>query len=311
MHQKFCRSSLVLALATFFICILLIQFPDYASAEMHEHHHGNGEMHSPGTGPDVTVKLETTPQALTAGKPSHLILSFEDAAGKPVKGLTVTHERLLHVVIASRDFSVFAHIHAEDAGPITQEMRNNARYMVNYIFPKAGRYIVAVDSAVNGQPFSRHFIVKVAGSPGMTAPVWDFSKERVSGDYSVSLSSSPHPLKSGSVSVLNFVIRKNNRLVPDLEPYLAAAMHVSIISADLNNFIHAHGEPGEKASAEHNHNMNGEMDMSMHMSEAVPAHFGPAIHTEVVFPSKGRYVIFGETKHEGHVITLQFMVNVK
>ena len=48
---------------------------------------------------------------------------------------------------------------------------------------------------------------------------------------------------------LSYFFTKNGKPVDDLEPYIAAEMHVAIISTDLEQFIHEHGmSPGMKAT---------------------------------------------------------------
>ena len=47
--------------------------------------------------------------------PRRLTFTLRDYQGNPVQDLVLDHNRILHVVIASKDFSVFSHIHAEDS----------------------------------------------------------------------------------------------------------------------------------------------------------------------------------------------------
>jgi hypothetical protein len=265
---------------------------------MHEH-----QMHNMKE-PEVSVDIETTPSQLKAGGPAEILFTMKDAAGRPLRGLTVMHDRLMHVVIASADFSVFAHIHPEDFGPITEEMRKKAEYPVQFTFPKAGEYIIAVDSAVEDRHFSEHFTVEVTGKPKMGSYREDLSRERRFGDYQVALSSVPGKIVAGKEAVLKYTIKKDGEPVRDLEPYLAAPMHVAIISSDLDDFIHAHGEiPG---TAQGHHRMGHE---EMHMS--LPEKFGPELDVPVVFPGKGLYQIFSQVRHKGKVILLSFMIEVE
>jgi len=283
-----------------FCCCLAFAAAGKANAEMegmHEHQMQNMK------GPEVSVDIETTPSELKAGSRAEITFIMRDAEGKPLQGLTVMHDRLMHVVIASADFSVFAHIHPEDFGPITEEMRKKAEYPVQFTFPKAGEYIIAVDSAVGGRHFSDHFAVDVTGKPKMGAYVKDLSLEKKFGDLQVALSTVPEKIVAGKEAVLKYVIKKDGEPVQDLEPYLAAPMHVAVISADLEYFIHAHGEiPG---SAGGHHNMGHEMQMN------VPPKFGPELEVPVVFPEKGLYQIFSQVKHKGKVILLSFMLEVE
>jgi hypothetical protein len=272
--------------------------------DMHDHQHNNEGMHmnmatiAPG---NVMVNLETRPEKLTAGVPAEIIFSIRDNKGKPVQDLTITHERLLHVVIVSRDFTTFAHIHPENFGPITPEMKKKADYSVNYTFPVAGRYLIAIDSAVKGGHFSEQFRIDVSGGPHMGPLKEDFSTEKLFGDYDVTFSASPAHIAAGKETVLKYVIRKHGEPVKDLEPYLAAPMHLAIIKADFKNFIHAHGEISGGPS---HHEPMG------HIHGMVKEKFGPEIEAPVVFPVKGVYQVFSEIKHEGKVIPLSFMVKI-
>ncbi len=283
-----------------FVCRGSLSVEAHEMGEMHQHGAGQ-HAHSTGDA-DVVVNLETRPAEIQAGIPATIVFLIKDSEGKPVQDLTITHDRLLHVVMASEDFSVFAHIHPEDFGPITPEMRNAARYSVRYTFPKAGRYLVAVDSAVRDRSFSRHFIIGVKGEPKMGSLQKDFSRKKKFGDYTVTFTSTPERIVAGKEITINYAIQKDGEPVTDLQPYLAAPMHLAVISEDLKDFIHVHGElPG--AAAEHS--------QGGHMHMGVPARFGPEIRAHIVFPKKGVYQIFSEVQHQGRVIAAGFMVEVQ
>ena len=282
-------------------CCLAFAAAGKANAEMegmHDHQMQNMKE------PEVSVDIETTPSALKAGSPAEITFIMRDAEGKPLRGLTIMHDRLMHAVIASADFSVFAHIHPEDFGPITEEMRKKAEYPVQFTFPKAGEYIIAVDSAVGGRHFSEHFTVDVTGKPKIGPYVRDLSREKKFGDLQVTFSTVPGKIVAGEQAVLKYVIKKDGGPVKDLEPYLAAPMHVAIISSDLDVFIHAHGEIPGMASG-HHHRGHEEMHMN------VPEKFGPELDVPIVFPEKGLYQIFSQVKRKGKVILLSFMLEVE
>jgi len=266
----------------------------------HDHHHHGAQV--PMKGDEVIVDLETDPARIKAGSPATIFLFVKDLDGKPLQDLTITHDRLLHVIITSQDFSVFAHIHPEDLGPITPEMIKTARFPVHYTFPKAGQYLIAVDSAVKDSPFSEHFSVDVTGEPQTGSLKKDFAREKRFGNYLVTLSSTPERISSGKEVTLSYLIKKNGMPVNDLQPYLSAPMHIAVISADLNNFIHAHGElPGTSSPQSH----------GSHHHMTVPEEFGPRIEAHLSFPAKGVYQIFAEVKHQGKVMLTSFMVEVE
>jgi hypothetical protein len=276
-----------------------------ASAEisgMHQHQEMQHEHAMKGE--KVIADIKTDPESIHVGSLTNIVFSLKDHGGKPIEELSIHHDRIMHVIIASQDFSVFAHIHPEDFGPINPEMKKLARYPVRFTFPKGGRYIIAIDFAVKDQLISKHFLIHVAGEPKMGSPTRDLSREKRFGDLDVTLTSMPERITAGKEAMLSYFFRKKGESVTDLEPWLSAPMHLAIISSDLTHFIHTHGElPGMPPMGHDEHHMQ--------MMMTVPNNFGPKIETHVVFPAKGLYQIFGQVGHEGKVIVTSFMVDVE
>ncbi len=253
----------------------------------------------------VVAEMKTEPASVKLGTPETITFAIKDADGNPVQKITPTHERTLHVIIASQDFTVFSHIHPEDFGPITPAMKKAGEYAVHYTFPKAGRYLIGVDLAVNNKLISKHFEIDVAGEPRMGMPTSDFSGKKTFGDYQVTLSAKPARIKAGKKVTLTYYFIEDAKPVEDLEPYLAAEMHVAIISTDLRQFIHEHGmSPGMNASEE-------DMAHMMMHGGVVPVKFGPELEVHTVFPVRGVYEIFGQVMHRGKAILSHFMVKVE
>jgi Cu+-exporting ATPase len=130
----------------------------------------------------------------------------------------------------------------------------------------------------------------------------DLSRRKKFGDYEVSLSTTPVRVQAGKEARLEYLITKDGAPVTDLEPYLAAPMHIAIVLADLKTFLHEHGEVPSAEHAEH---------MGVHIHGAVPERFGPAITAEIVFPQKGLYHVFGEFRHGGKVVVSSFAVEAE
>jgi hypothetical protein len=290
--------------ALFLLCgwFILISRPASAGMVLHD---GAGQYSGPERHPgesEVIAHLTTEPAEVTAGKHATIRFSLSDAGGRPVQGLTLMHARYLHVVIVSQDFSVFAHIHPRDFERLTPRALKGGKFFVRFTFPKAGRYVVGLNFAVKGRPFSRHFIVTVAGEPKMAPVREDFSREKRFDGLDVVFKTAPARLAANRKALLSYVFTKNGKAVTDLRPWLAAPMHLAIVSSDLKYFLHVHGEvPG---MSHHGHD-----DDHMHM--AVPPKFGPEIEVPVVFPGKGFYEVYGQVGYEGRVILTKFMVNVK
>jgi hypothetical protein len=228
-----------------------------------------------------------------------MIVHLEDRQGRPVEGLTIHHERILHAIIIGQDLNVFAHIHPEDLGHITDEMVSRATFPLHFTFPKAGAYLVGLDFALPDGLYSKSASLSVAGQPRMGEPTVDTSREKDFGEYHVSLMTSSKSIEAGPETLLRFLITKNGRPVTDLGPFLGAPMHLAVVSTDLTQFIHAHGViPGDSHThAEHMHTMPSER-------------YGPEIDAFIVFSVKGVYKIFCQVKHQDKVLLFDFMVKV-
>lgn len=250
----------------------------------------------------ISISMTSKPVNLRAGEAATLRFSVKDGEGRPARGVSVSHDRILHVIIISEDLSLFAHVHPEDFGLVTKEMVRSAQFGVRYDFPKAGRYLVAADTAVNGTHISNQFMVEASGDNVMGAPRKDLSREKKFGEYDVTFSSAPEQITAKKETVLRYEIKENGKPVTDLETYLAAPMHIAVVLTDLGNFIHAHGSsPGAHTVHQPVGHIHGTADSGL----------GPVIEAKVVFPVKGMYRIFSEVKHRGRVLLLDFMVDAE
>jgi hypothetical protein len=257
-------------------------------------------MHHPARGPVPVVSLETEPLKITAGIPVTIMVRMKDPEGRPLRGLAVSHERILHVLIVGRDMRSFAHIHPEDAGPVTDDMVKKGVFPLRFTFPKAGEYLVGVDFFAGDEFYSRTFRLSVSGKPAMERPKMDFSVKKNFGEYRVTFTTSPMNIRAGEETSLQYSIEKDEKPVMDLNPYLSAMMHLAVVSDDIKKYIHAHGTVPGEPHAHHDH---------MHINP--PKKFGPEIEADVVFPAKGTYTIFGQVKHRDKVLLFDFMVNVQ
>ena len=250
------------------------------------------------TGPEPVVRLDTVPQNVTAGTPVAITVHIQDQNGRPFTGLIVHHERILHTIIIGSDLDIFAHIHTEDIGPVTDKMLKEATFPLRFSFPKAGEYLVGLDFATAERFYSEKSYIKVAGRPAMGKPRIDFSTEKNVGEYGVTLETSPKVIKAGKETTLKYIIEKKSKPVTDLEPYLGAPMHLAIVLSDLKQFIHEHGFVPVESKMGHTHVASSER-------------FGPEIDADVVFPVRGDYKIFSQVGYRGKVILFDFMVNVR
>ena len=302
--RKTARAQLFIVLAALFCAALL----RHEVPARHQIHIDLAELmtKSREIAHDTVATIDTLPAEPRAGEEATLILNLTDLKGQPVKELTDTHERLIHVIIVGEDLDSFTHIHPDDFGTVTKEMKKSSRFTLRYLFPKAGKYLAAVDTAIGNNPVSKIVSIKVSGSPLSGQIRKDMSHEKRFGNYTVSLSYKPEKIMAGEEVVLTYMVNKEGKPVTDLEPYLGAPMHLAVVGAEGKSFLHTHGElPGDEGS----HHGHEHMDM-MHM-KPLPPHFGPEIHADIVFQEKGLYKIFGEIRHNGRIILLDFMVEAE
>lgn len=177
-----------------------------------------------------SVELISAPDVPKAGERTTLFFRMKED-GKPLGGLVVEHERLLHAIVVSRDFGTYAHAHVEDVGPVTPAMREAGVFPVDVTFPRGGRYLVSVDFAVRAAHFSRQFLVDVEGEPATGAFVLGEATGRTAevDGYTVRLSTSPRALRSKDPVRLRFNVMRDGKPVTDLEPHLGAGMHVAVV----------------------------------------------------------------------------------
>lgn len=128
--------------------------------------------------------------------------------------------------------------------------------------------------------------------------------------YRVTLSS-PEKIKAGERTKLSYYIEKDGKPVSDLEPYLAAAMHIALVRQDFGLFRHTHGEASEPGSVWFQQMLGKYFKYHIHFA---PDRFGPKIITQpwtTIFPTPGVYQVFGEFKHEGKITVADFMIKVE
>lgn len=249
---------------------------------------------------NISVEIELSPKEPKLNQPTNIFFKFKDPSQNPVKDFTVSHEKLIHAIIINDDFSIFSHLHPEDDSITTNVMKENGLFGLNYEFTKTGKYLLSLNFNINNEQFSKQFVVN-AGENNNEVNT-DFSTTKKFDEYEVEFSR-PELLKSGEEYLLSYFFKKAGNAIINLQPYLAAPMHVVTVKSDLTKAMHTHGIL-DKANDITGH--------AIHENRAeLPEKFGPKINVNVVFPEKGIYNIFSEINHEGKILVASFMVNVE
>lgn len=249
---------------------------------------------------EVVITLSSDPTQPQDGDLVTLSALVTDTQGNPITDLDIAHDRIMHVLLLREDLTGFMHIHAEDVGPITQEQRNTATFLLPQIQLSAGVWQIAVQVTLHGEEITNIFKLEVLGAEGPVRIIKDLGRDKEFNGYGVTITPSPDPIRSGELQMIAYRFEKDGQAVHDLEPYLAAAAHFAIWSIDLNIFAHEHGVLTHETAEDH----------AAHEASALPSSFGPDVFLHYTFPYPGLYKIFGQFKRGEEIITTEFMVEV-
>jgi hypothetical protein len=257
---------------------------------------------------------------ITTKTPAEWTLQVKDAVtGQPINSFEKVHERMMHLIVVSKDLSYFNHLHPNYNG--------KGIFTVKTSLPDAGPYKLFADlkpsggeqevpqyeltaEPAPGKPAANNIVLAEAASLVIDKPKDGWLVKRVfahaEGDptssktvYEVALMLMPSKLVVGQEAMLHFQIRDaSGKPVNDLQPYLGGMGHCVIISSDTSAYLHTHPQGGAHEGAGH----------SAHMP--APKSGGPDVMFQVTFQRDGLYKVWGEFQHKGKIITAPFVVEV-
>jgi hypothetical protein len=212
------------------------------------------------------------------GEGSLVQITFRLQDGSPVEAFELTHEKLLHLIIVSKDLSYFNHVHPEYKGGGIFEIVND--------FPAGGEYRMIADfKPAGGDAMTKLAWLEAEGEPAPSAPVvLTDPLEAAAAGKRVTLRTSRLAPDEASVLAFHVEDEATGRPITDLEPYLGAIGHVVILSEDGERYVHAHAEKNQGS--------------------------GPDASFDVTFPKNGIYKIWAQFQHQGQVFTTSYVVQV-
>jgi hypothetical protein len=224
-----------------------------------------------------TLDLKTS--RIEAGAATELSFAIvKDSTGRNVTAYQREHEKELHLIVASRDLTVYRHLHPARAADGT--------WSIPVELPKAGGYRVFADFKPKGaaEGLTLGSDLAVSG-PYKPAELPKAAPTATVDDYKVTLNGE---LRPGAGSELQLNVTKDGKPVRNLQTYLGAYGHlVALRSGDLAYLhVHPNGEPGDGKTKS-----------------------GPKVSFTATAPSKGAYRLFLDFKHEGKVRTAAFTVH--
>jgi len=244
-----------------------------------------------------SLMLTTEPKNIKAGEEVNLNFSLTDNdTKKQIKDLEIVHEKILHLIIVSKNLAYFDHIHPE--------VNSDGSLSVKTKFDKGGDYVLFADLTPIGEKKNQVFDlpIKVEGAPVENIPLTPRNTFETEG-YTAVMTTEPPALTINKSTEIIVNIKKNGKDVTNLENYLAALGHMVVISEDASIYLHVHPmEAGDKGHSEHG---------NMKMDSVKVTKSGPNVVFHTNFTKPGIYKVFAQFNPGGKLITTNFVVNVK
>ncbi|MEV0158247.1 heavy metal translocating P-type ATPase [Micromonospora sp. NPDC050686] len=242
---------------------------------------------------DAGLRVDVRPAAdLAPGRPSRLRIRVTDATtGRPVDDVVRNHEAWMHVIVTRDDLASFDHVHAVPAG-------RPGEFDVPVTVPTQGRYLVHTEFRRRGEltdVLARHEFA--VGDPAQVIHQRPAVSPRELATHGIRVTLTGDAEVGGpSRFTFRFADAATGRPVTGLRPYLAAAGHVVVMSADGRTFAHEHAETTDERGRP---------------VFALPGQtFGPDLDLHADFPRPGRYRMWGQFRlADGRVITIPFTVD--
>jgi len=190
-----------------------------------------------GATPQIIGKLSAT---ASRGGTDLDIAQFTQDSHQLITNYTLDQTQYMHLIVVRADFREFMHLH-----PTLRA----GHFRIPVALSAGQRYYAYADSRPSGlgQQVLR-FTLKVGVPPPLqTTKVAASLPETAAGPYVVRLSKTIVP--GGRPFSLDVTITRNGRFANDLQPYLAAAAHVVLISTADLSYTHVHPMPADQQVA--------------------------------------------------------------
>jgi len=135
--------------------------------------------------------------------------------------------------------------------------------------------------------------------------------KRVDG-YTVTINTNG-PITAGDEVVISYNLAHDRKPVTDLDLYLGALGHLIFISSDLEHYVHSHPLGAEHDTAAHQDEERGvgrHREHDEHGGVAQSAR-SSLVSFHALFPEAGLYKGWAQFQHQGRVITVPWVVDVK
>ncbi|MEK9195485.1 MAG: hypothetical protein AAB975_03855, partial [Patescibacteria group bacterium] len=233
----------------------------------------------------------------------------------PYYALEVEHLRRMHVIGVRSDMNEFFHIHPS-------ETYEPGIFSGGYTFANPGKYKIWSEIKKDEVNYAfGHPPVVVQGIGTTENKQVSFARQFLVGNYQALLSLD-EPVVKGHPHDLTFEIHTPDGRDVELDDYLAAKMHLTLIKDDWKQFIHTHPKgPGHSATLRviNVANANGgdkHSGAQMDDHAATPSNVH-GIPFQVIFPEAGLYKAFAQFRPKNstllpdEALTAEFWIEVK
>ena len=256
----------------------------------------------------LSVNLSISPAPVVAGSEARLDFLVNEKPGNiliPVTELELDHTKLMHVIGVREDLNEFFHIHP---GP-TQTL---GVLSMNFIFKNSGRYKIWTEVKKDGVNHAfGHPEIFVTGDGSSSQKLVDFARNKIVGSYQVSVKFA-EPVVKGREVDLYFDIHTLAGQEVEVEDFIGAPMHLTIIKDDLRQFIHAHPEGSGHTSV-----LFFNEALAHGREPTVMSGADETLNFHVTFPEPGLYKAFAQFRPQGidlpqdEALTAEFWIQVE
>lgn len=225
----------------------------------------------------VSIESDMT-GPVQAGSVKYVFQLVDTELNKLVKDsdLSITHEKILHMIVYDPALKEFQHVHPNFDG---------TNWSADLNFAVDGEYWVWTQGqlSVDGEEFSSSVRLKVrGGSQAWPAPPV-LTDNRQGADQISTVTLSNDKLKAGQMAMVMVTLGRNDGSIPQNTPYLGAFAHVIAVPKAGDSLLHVHP-------------MNG-----AHPNEGM-------LH--VLFPEAGYYRLWVQFMDDGYLRTVPLSVQV-
>lgn len=250
---------------------------------------------------DYNLDWSTDPAPLLADEAGTFTLQITDQDGHPVEDLQQNHERMVHTMLISADWTSFSHVHHEDYADLSADDLREATFRFPLTLPLAGDYLVLFGYAHQNQWLYDQDILEVEGAPAQAeGPDTTVTTVASAGDLSATLTWTSPAIVGYEASWMISLSDADGVPVEDLVQYLGADAHCALVNDSLTWGSHTHAWfPGLDT-----------MTPGMEMPQITT---GPEVSFVYAFPYPGRHKMWVQLARESapdQVYSLPFVFEV-